>query len=77
MNNKPPMPQTNPKDRSVTLSTQIRRLFPSREAAFTYLTLRGFLFMPSGWENGRWTATLDGEQDQFVVNAWLRHPKAA
>jgi hypothetical protein len=71
------MQRTNPEERSMTLTTQIKRLFPSREAAFTYLTLRGFLFMPSGWENGRWTATLDYEADQYIVNAWLRAPKAA
>jgi hypothetical protein len=71
------MQRTNQDERSMTLTTQIRRLFPSREAAFTYLTLRGFLFMPSGWENGRWAATLDYEDDQFVVNAWLRAPKTA
>ena len=61
----------------MTLMTQIKRLFSTREDAFAYLTLRGFLFMPEGWENGRWAAELDYDGAQFVVNAWLRGPKAA
>lgn len=61
----------------MTLTTSIRRLFASREAAFTYLTLRGFLYLPTGWENGRWAAELGFDSGQFVVNAWLRAPQAA
>jgi hypothetical protein len=60
----------------MTLTTSIKRLFPTREDAFAYLTLRGFLFMPHGWENGRWAADLDYDGLSFVVNAWLRPPKA-
>jgi hypothetical protein len=62
-------------ERFMTLTTRIKRLFPSREDAFAYLTLRGFLFMPAGWENGRWAADLDFDGHQFVVTAWLRAPK--
>lgn len=61
----------------MTLTTRIQRLFPTREAAFGYLTLRGFLYMPNGWENGRWTADLDFDGAQFIVTAWLRAPKLA
>ena len=61
----------------MTLTTQLKRLFPTREDAFAYLTLRGFLFMPVGWENGRWAADLDFDGQQFVVTAWLRSPKKA
>lgn len=60
-----------------TLTTRIQRPFQTREDAFAYLTLRGFLFMPSGWENGRWSADLDFNGNQFVVTAWLRAPKKA
>jgi hypothetical protein len=67
----------DPTERFMTLTTQIRRLFPTREDAFAYLTLRGFLFMPGGWENGRWAAELDFDGARFVVNAWLRAPQAA
>ncbi|HEY3920022.1 MAG TPA: hypothetical protein VGL83_19680 [Stellaceae bacterium] len=61
----------------MTLNTHIKRFFPSREDAFAYLTLRGFLFMPGGWENGRWIADLDFDGDRFIVTAKLRAPKAA
>ena len=61
----------------MTLTTTIKRLFPTREDAFAYLTLRGFLYMPSGWENGRWAADLDYDGGRFVVSAWLRAPMAA
>lgn len=61
----------------MTLATTLKRLFPTREDAFAYLTLRGFLYMPGGWENGRWAAELDFDGAQFVVSAWLRAPKAA
>jgi hypothetical protein len=64
-------------ERFMTLTTRIKRLFPTREDAFAYLTLRGFLFMPAGWENGRWAADLDFDGSQFVVTAWLRAPKHA
>jgi hypothetical protein len=63
------------KERFMTLTTRLKRLFPTREDAFAYLTLRGFLFMPAGWENGRWAADLDFDGHQFVVTAWLRAPK--
>jgi hypothetical protein len=66
-----------PKERFMTLTTQIKRFFPNREDAFAYLTLRGFLFMPSGWENGRWVADLDYDGSQFIVSAWLRAPRKA
>jgi hypothetical protein len=61
----------------MTLTTRIKRLFPTREDAFAYLTLRGLLFMPGGWENGRWSAALDHEGQLFRVTAWLRAPKKA
>lgn len=61
----------------MTLTTRIERLFRSREDAFAYLASRGFLPMPSGWENGRWTADLDVSDGRFVVTAWLRAPKTA
>lgn len=61
----------------MTLTARIQRLFPTREAAFGYLTLRGFLYLPGGWENGLWAADLDFDGAQFIVTAWLRAPKIA
>ena len=66
-----------PRSAALTLTTKLKRLFPTREDAFAYLTMRGFLFMPAGWENGRWAADLEFDGHQFAVTAWLRAPKAA
>ncbi len=61
----------------MTLTTRLKRPFSTREDALVYLLLRGFLFMPAGWENGRWAADLNFDGHQFVVSAWLRAPKQA
>jgi hypothetical protein len=67
----------NIKERSMTVPTEIQRQFPTREEAYAYLSMRGFLHMPCGWENGRWAADIDHEPGRFTVTAWLRAPKAA
>ncbi len=59
------------------IPTELHRQFPSRDAAYAYLSMRGFLFMPNGWENGRWAANLDCDAGKVTVTAWLRAPKAA
>jgi hypothetical protein len=58
-------------------SAEITRRFPTREGAFKYLFSRGFLCVPSGWENGRWAATVDGGRAGCNVRVWLRLPTAA
>ncbi len=61
----------------MTYLTEMRRHYPNREAAFEYLLTRGFMFMPSGWENGRWTATIEYDGDMVLVTIWLRAQQAA
>lgn len=61
----------------MTYSAELKRRYSSRDEACKYLTSRGFLCMPEGWENGLWAATLDCQGDQAVVTVWLRAQKAA
>jgi hypothetical protein len=61
----------------MTYLTEISRYYQSREAAFEYLLSRGFLFMPNGWENGRWMATIEHEGHEVLVSIWLRAQAAA
>ena len=51
---------------------ELRRNYPSREAAFRYLASRGFLCASSGWENGRWAATLEYASGIYDLRVWLR-----
>ena len=61
----------------MTCSTEIRRRYRTREEAYGYLASRGFLFLPSGWENGRWAATIEHVNGHYIINVWLRSAKAA
>jgi hypothetical protein len=61
----------------MTHTTELTRHYHSREEAYAYLASRGFLFLPNGWENGRWAATLDMANGDFIVNIWLRTEDAA
>jgi len=56
----------------MTCKAEINRRFPSYNAAFDYLTARGFLCMPRGWENGRWSASVNPEGRQILVAVKLR-----
>lgn len=51
---------------------QIRRRFPTRDDAHRYLAARGFLFLPQGWANGRWIASLDQDASGFALTIDLR-----
>jgi hypothetical protein len=51
----------------MTCNAEINRMFPSYRAAFDYLTSRGFLCMPRGWQNGRWHASVESEGDRVFV----------
>lgn len=46
---------------------EIRRRFLTRDEASRYLAARGFLFLPQGWANGRWTASLDQDNSGFAL----------
>jgi hypothetical protein len=61
----------------MTYLTEMKRRYPTREEAYAYLASRGFLFLPGGWANGRWAATLDVANGEFIVSIWLRAAKAA
>jgi len=56
----------------MTYRTEIRRHYQTREEAYSYLASRGFLFLPDGWENGRWAALLEDDDYGFTVTIWLR-----
>lgn len=51
----------------MTCKAELRRAFPTYGAAFRYLTARGFLCVPRGWENGRWHASVEPMGGQVLV----------
>jgi hypothetical protein len=61
----------------MTYSTEIKRSYATREQAFGYLSGRGFLCTPRGWENGRWAAIVEHVKGKFYVTVWLRESAAA
>jgi len=61
----------------MTCTTEIRRLYRTREEALGYLISRGFLFLPNGWENGRWAATVERVKNAYSITVWLRAANAA
>ena len=56
----------------MTYCTDIRRHYRSRAEAYAYLASRGFLFLPNGWANGRWAATVEIAHGEFIVRVWLQ-----
>ncbi|HUZ74193.1 MAG TPA: hypothetical protein VMU87_14520 [Stellaceae bacterium] len=56
----------------MTCNAEINRVFPSYKAAFHYLTSRGFFCVPRGWENGRWSASVEAAGRQIQVFVRLR-----
>lgn len=61
----------------MTCNAEIRRHYRTREEALGYLISRGFLFLPNGWENGRWAATIERVNNAFSITVWLRAQNAA
>jgi hypothetical protein len=61
----------------MTCNAELTRHYATRAEAHAYLASRGFLPLPGGWQNGRWTATLKAEGTGFVVTVWLQVRKAA
>jgi len=51
---------------------EINRTFPTYRNAYDYLTSRGFLCMPRGWENGRWSALVEPANNHIHVLVRLR-----
>ncbi|MEJ0071656.1 MAG: hypothetical protein WDO24_26260 [Pseudomonadota bacterium] len=58
----------------MTYKTEIKRRYDSRDDAWGYLASRGFVCRSSGWQNGRWAATVVRDGDGFDVTVWLRAP---
>jgi len=58
----------------MTCSAEINRMFPTYRTAFDYLTSRGFLYVPRGWENGRWSASVETAGNVVRVSVRLRAP---
>ena len=58
----------------MTCQAQINRFFPSYDEAFGYLTSRGFLCLPRGWENGLWAASVQKVGPRVQVFVRLRAP---
>ncbi len=57
----------------MTCNAEIRRRYDTRLEAWQYLASRGFACQPfSGWENGRWAATVIHDETGFNVTVWLR-----
>jgi hypothetical protein len=56
---------------------ELRRRFGRRDDALGYLVSRGFLFLPHGWENGRWAATIEHTNGEYIIAIWLRAANAA
>lgn len=61
----------------MTCNAELTRRYRSRTEAETYLASRGFLCLPSGWQNGRWAATLEKVAGAIIVRVWLRIAAAA
>ena len=61
----------------MTYKAELKRHFPSREQAYAYLAARGFLYLPNGWANGRWAASIDILNSIATVSIWLREKGAA
>ena len=61
----------------MTCLAELRRRFATPDAAFAYLTMRGFLCLPTGWENGRWAATVERTSHGILVTVRLRLGEAA
>jgi hypothetical protein len=61
----------------MTYNTEIRRRYDTRDEAWGYLASRGFVCHSSGWQNGRWAATVVRADDGFDVTVWLRADSAA
>ena len=61
----------------MTCKAELKRHYRTRDEAYAYLGSRGFLFLPNGWENGRWAATIDMDNDGFMISIWLRAQEAA
>ena len=56
----------------MTCRAELKRSFTSYTAAFDYLTMRGFLCVPRGWENGRWRAVVAHTDAGIEVFVQLR-----
>jgi hypothetical protein len=56
----------------MTCKPEINRTFPTYRNAYDYLTSRGFLCMPRGWENGLWFAAVEPAGGQIHVLVRLR-----
>jgi hypothetical protein len=61
----------------MTYCAEMKRRYHTRGEAHAYLASRGFLFLPGGWANGRWAATLDKVDSVFILHIWLRAQVAA
>jgi len=61
----------------MTCRAELHRRYATREEACAYLASRGFLFLPGGWANGRWVATLDSTSSAVIVSIWLQAARAA
>lgn len=61
----------------MTCNAELIRRYRTREEAARYLSSRGFLFLPNGWANGRWAATVEMEDNQFVTTVRLDIQEAA
>jgi hypothetical protein len=62
---------------AMTCNAEINRTYPTREAAFNYLISRGFVCTTRGWENGRWSATVELDGRGYRLIAWLVGSKLA
>ena len=62
---------------AMTYKAELKQHFPSREQAYAYLASRGFLYLPNGWANGRWAASIDISNGTVTVEIWLRGKEAA
>jgi hypothetical protein len=56
----------------MTCDAEIRRRYDTRDDAWAYLASRGFVCHSTGWQNGRWAATVVHEDGGFNVTVWLR-----
>lgn len=61
----------------MTYDAEIRRRYDTRDDAWGYLASRGFVCHSTGWQNGRWAATVVRDGDDFNVTVWLRAEVAA